>query len=163
MSHSKIFQIANKPIDEDDYQSPETYYDNSGDFADYIGDPYEGKDRDEAIEYLADLLEDVFEHKGGGVFCYKGKETMERFKQAWVDELRRQAGLLTTENLFKIQNLYVLRATCEETHLRTSYRVDIAGWAEGVAYPFGELFEYAASQLKEGDSIYVGSVIDYHY
>ena len=163
MSHSKIFQISKKPIDKEDYQSPETYYDNSGDFADYIGNEYEDEYRDEAIEYLADLLKDVFEHKGGGVFRYKGKEAMDKFKQAWADELRRQAGLLTPENLFRDQNLYLISATCKETHLRSSYRVDIADWAEGVAYPFGELFEYAASQLKKGDCIYVGAVIDYHY
>lgn len=161
--HSKIYQISNKPIDKEDYQSPETYWDNSGDFADYIGDEYEDEDRDEAIEYLADLLKDVFEHKGGGEFRYKGKEAMEKFKQAWADELRRQAGLLTPENLFRDQNLYKIRKVTEETHLSTSYRVDIADWAEDVAYPFGELFEYAASQLKKNDRIYVGAVIGYHY
>jgi len=163
MSHSKIFQISNKPIDKEDYQSPETYYDNSGDFADYIGDEYEDEDRDEAIGYLADLLKDVFEHKGGGEFRYKGSEAMEKFNLAWADDLRRQAGLLTPENLFKNQNLYLICATCKETHLRTSYRVDIADWAEGVAYPFGELFEYAANKLKKNNRIYVGAVIDYHY
>lgn len=163
MSHSKIYQISNKPIDKEDYQSPATYWDNSGDFADYIGNEYEDGDRDEAIEYLADLLKDVFEHKGGGVFRYKGSEAMEKFKQAWADELRRQAGLLTPENLFKNQNLYKIRKVAEETHLGTSYRVDIADWAGGVAFPFGEIFEYAASQLRKNDRIYVGAVIDYHY
>lgn len=160
--HSKIYQISNKPIDKEDYKSPSTYWDNSGDFADYIGDEYEDEDRDEAIGYLADLLEDVFEHQGGGEFRYKGEEAMRKFKQAWADELRWQAGLLTPENLFKNQNLYKIRATTKETHLRSSCCVDIAGWAEGVAYPFGELFEYAASQLKAGDRIYVGAIIDYH-
>lgn len=161
--HSKIYQISNKPIDKEDYQSPETYYDNSGDFADYIGERYNDEDREEGIGYLADLLKDVFEHKGGGVFRYKGSEAMEKFKQAWADEIRRMAGLLTADNLFKSQRLFNLRCITEETHLCTSYRVDIAGWAEGVAYPFGELFEYAASQLKKNDRIYVGAVIDYHY
>lgn len=161
--HSKIFQISNKFIAREDYASPSTYWDNSGDFADYIGDRYEGKDEDEAIEYLADLLKDVFEHLGGGKFVYKGEEAMAKFKQAWADELRRQAGLLTPENLFKDQNLYRIRATTKETHLRSSCRVDIENWCGGVAYPFGELFEYADSQLKKGDRIYVGAIIDYHY
>lgn len=163
MSHGKIYQISNKPIDKENYASPMDYYDNSGDFADYIGDRYNDEDRKEAIGYLADLLKDVFEHKGGGEFRYKGKEAMEKFKQAWADELRRKVRLLTPENLFKDQNLYLICATCKETHLRSSYRVDIADWAEGVAYPFGELFEYAASRLKKGDRIYVGAVVDYHY
>ena len=161
--HSNIYQISNKPISGDEYSGSSTYWDNSSDFADYIGKKYEGKDRDEAIEYLADILKDVFEHKGCGEFRYKGREAMEKFKQAWADELRRLAGLLTPENLFKDQNLYLIRATCKETHLRSSYRVDIDEWCGSIAYPFGELFEYAASQLKAGDRIYVGAVIDYHY
>lgn len=161
--HSKIYQIGNKPIDKEDYASPMDYYDNSGDFADYIGDRYNNEDRKEAIEYLADLLKDVFEHKGGGEFRYKGSEAMEKFKQAWADELRRMAGLLTPENLFKNQRLFNIRQVTEDTHLGTSYRVDIADWCGGIAYPFGELFEYAASQLKKNDRIYVGAVIDYHY
>ena len=161
--HSKIFQISNKPIDKDDYQDPETYYDNSGDFADYIGDEITGEEREEAIGYLADLLKDVFTHEGGGVFCYEGKEAMQAFKQAWADELRRQAGLLTPENLFKSQRLYNIRKITEETHLGTSYRVDIKDWTGDISYPFGELFEYANSQIKAGDRIYVGAIIDYHY
>jgi len=161
--HSNIYQIGNKPIDKEDYQSPETYYDNSGDFADYIGDEFEGEEREEAIGYLADLLKDVFEYKGGGEFRYKGKEAMEEFKQAWVAGIKAMADKLTADNLFKNYLLFNLRCITEETHLGTSYRVDIAGWAEGAAYPFGELFKYAASQLKEGDRIYVGAIIDYHY
>lgn len=161
--HSKIFQISNKPIDKEDYQSPDTYYDNSGDFADYIGDEITGKNREDALGYLAELLKDVFKREYPDVFRYKGPEAMQKFKQAWADELRRQAGLLTPDNLFRDQNLFRLRETTQETHLRTGYRVDIAHWAEGVAYPFGELFEYAASQLKQGDRIYIGAIIDYHY
>ena len=161
--HSNIYQISNKPIDKEDYQSPETYYDNSGDFSDYIGDEITGEDRKDALGYLADLLKDVFRQVRPGIYAYKGEEAMQAFKQAWADELRRMAGLLTPDNLFKDQNLYKIRKVTEETHLGTRYRVDIADWAEGVAYPFGELFEYAASQLKQGDRIYVGAIIDYHY
>lgn len=161
--HSKIFQISNTVIYKEDYKSPDTYIDNSGDFADYIGEEITGEDREDALNYLADLLKDVFKREYSDVFRYKGPDAMEKFKQAWADELRRQAGLLTHDNLFRDQNLFKIRKVTEETHLGTSYRVDIANWAEGVAYPFGELFEYAASQLKQGDCIYIGAIIDYHY
>ena len=161
--HSKIFQVSNKPISEDEYASPLRYSDNSSDFADYIGDPYNGVEREEAIGYLSDLLEDVFEHKGGGEFAYKGQSALTAFKKKWALELLRPAGMLTPDNLFKEQNLFRIRKTTEETHLRSSYRVDIKDWCDGIAYPFGELFEYADSKLKKGDCIYIGAVIDYHF
>ena len=161
--HSKIFQISNKPIDKEDYKSPDTYYDNSGDFADYIGDEIEGEDRKDALGYLAKLLEGVFRQVHPGVFAYKGADAMAAFKQKWADYIKEFASDLTADNLFCDQRLYMIRKITEETHLGTSYRVDIAHWAEGVAYPFGELFEYAASKLKKGDRIYIGAIIDYHY
>ena len=161
--HSKIFQISNKPIDKDEYASPSDYYDNSGDFADYIGDEIEGEDMDDSIGYLAALLKDVFTYEGGGVFVYKGADALWVFKQQWAEELQRLTAGLTPDNLLVGQQLYKIRATTKETHLRSDYRVDIAQWADGVAFPFGELFEYAASQLEKGDRIYVGAVIDYHY
>ena len=161
--HSKIFQIANKHIDKEDYQSPDAYYDNSGDFADYIGDEITGEDRKESLSHLTELLKDVFRQVRPGVYAYKGEEAMQTFKQAWADGIKSMADSLTADNLFKSQRLFNIRQVTEETHLCTSYRVDIADWADGVAYPFGEIFEYAASQLKQGDRIYVGAIIDYHY
>ena len=56
MSHSKIYQISSKPIAEDEYASPSDFYENSGDFADYIGDEMKGDDRRECIESLADTV-----------------------------------------------------------------------------------------------------------
>ena len=161
--HSKIFQIGSKPIKKVDYSCPEDYYDVCDDFADYIGDEVTGEDRKDTINSLAEMLKDVFDRVGSGVFAYKGEDSLRKFKQAWADELRRQAGSLSSDNLFQNQRLYLLRAATEETHLRSSFRVDIVGWTGGTAYSFGELFEYAASELKEGDRIYVGAVIDFHY
>ena len=161
--HSNIYQISKSPITEEDYSDSQTYWDNSSDFADYIGEAYEGKERDEKIENFAGIIEDVFAYKGGGEFVYKGKEAMRKFKQTWIDELQYKVSALTPDNLFKVQNLFHIGQLTEKTHLYVGSRVDIAEWCGGCAYPFGELFEWADSQLKKGDRFYIGAVIDYHY
>ena len=161
--HSKIFQISSEPIDKENYNSPSDYYDNSGDFADYIGDELTDERREDAIGYLADLLKDVFTPSGRDTLTYKGEEALRQFKQKWADRIKAMANELTADNLFSEQRLYLIQSVATETHLRTAYRVDIQDWCGGVAYPFGELFEWAASQLKEGDRIYIGAIIDYHY
>lgn len=161
--HSNIYQISSRPISEDEYASPSRYYDNSDDFADYIGDAYEAEEREDGIENFAGIIKDVFAYKGGGEFVYKGKEAMRKFKQQWIGELQSKVAALTPDNLFKVQNLFSIKQLTENTHLDVSSRVDIAEWCGGCAYPLGELFEWADSQLKKGDRIYVGAVIDYHW
>lgn len=161
--HSNIYQISSRPISEDEYAGPSCYEENSGDFADYIGDAYEGEERENKIKNFAGVIEDVFAYKGGDEFVYKGKEAMRKFKQAWIDELLHKAAALTPDNLFKEQNLFRIGQLTEKTHLDASSRVDIAEWCGDCAYPLGELFEWADSQLNKGDRIYIGAVIDYHY
>lgn len=161
--HSNIYQISSRPISEDEYASPSDFWDNSSDFADYIGDAYEGEEREEEIESFADIIEDVFDYKGGGEFEYKGKDAMRKFKQAWIDELLHKTAALTPDNLFKEQNLFRIWQLTEKTHLDASSRVDISEWCGECAYPLGELFEWADSQLKKGDRFYIGAVIDYHW
>ena len=161
--HSNIYQISKTVICPDEYATPGTYEDNHGDFADYIGDAYEGKEREDRIENFASIISDVFKYRGDGVFEYKGEDAMCKFKQAWCDELMHKAAELTPDNIFKDMRLFRLGQLTEKTHLGTSSRVDIEGWAGGAAYPLGELYEWADCMLKKGDCIYVGAVIDYHY
>ena len=161
--HSNIYQISKTVICPDEYATPSTYEDNHSDFADYIGDAYEGKEREDRIENFASIISDVFKYKGDGVFEYKGKDAMRKFKQAWCDVLMRKAAELTPDNIFKDMRLFRLGQLTEKTHLGTSSRVDIEGWAGGAAYPLGELYEWADCLLKKGDCIYVGAIIDYHY
>jgi len=162
MSHSNIYQISRKPIDKDDYKTSSEYYDNSSDFADYIGDELEGELRDKAISELAELIKDVFEYIGDGVFVYRGKRFMQGFKQDWADEIKHLAEEMTADNMTKNQRLYNIGQTTLETHLRSDCRVDLVDWCNGVANPLGELFEFADYKLRKGCKLYVGAVIDYH-
>lgn len=161
--YSNIYQISRSPISEDEYASPSRYYDNSGDFADYIGDAYEGEEREERIRNFASIIEDVFAYKGGGEFVYKGYEAMQKFKQAWIDELRSKVDALHITNLLCFPFLFNIRQLTEKTHLDSSSRVDIDGWGGDCAYPLAELYEWADFEFKTGDRFYIGAVIDYHW
>ena len=158
--HSKIFQISNAPIDVDDYSSPECYYDNS-EFADYIGEPIKGETREECIKYLAESLSDIFSYDGKAL-VYKGNDALHEFKRKWLEAIREITDKLTAGNLMEEHNVYRLRRLTLQTHLDSSFRFDINEW-NGWAGPMEDLVEYAGYQLKEGDRIYVGAVIDYHY
>lgn len=160
--HSNIYQISNTPICPDEWAKPETYYDNSGDFADYIGDAREGEERQWVIEDFGNIISPVFEKtEAEGVFRYKGKDAMREFKQAWCDELKRKATELTPETIFQGFNLFDIHQMTNMTHLDVASRVDIDG--NGVAEPFGELFQWADKHLEEGDCIYLGSIVDFYY
>lgn len=161
--HSKIFQISSRPISKDDYASPSRYYENSNDFADYIGDEVADEDRENEIGWFANVVKDVFTAVGDGVLAYKGKKALQAFKQKWADGIKAVTNELTVDNLFMSTSLYRIGEMTTRTHMMSDYRVDIGDWCSGAAYPLGELFEYADSQLKEGDYIYIGAIIDYHF
>lgn len=163
MAHSRIFQVSIQPIEVDGYATSSDFYENSGDFADYIGDEQEGDDRKEDIGDLADTLRDLFTlDEDGETLTYKGETAMAAFKQAWADRLREEAAKVTAENILEWMPRYDVRRTCEETHLRTSYRFYIDGWND-CADSCDDLIEYVADKMKEGDKLYIGAVIDYHY
>ena len=162
MGHSRIFQISSRPIDREEWSEPSDYYENSDDFADYIGDRVDDDDkRDEDIGRLADTVKDVFTPAGRGVLAYRGREALMAFKQKWHDAIKAATDELTVENMTKQMRLGRLSSLTEQTHLLSSYRVHIVNWTS-CPLPLGELFEWAESILEEGDRVYIGAVIDYH-
>lgn len=164
MSHSKIFQIGSKPIKEEDYASPEEFYDNSQDFADYIGDELTGDDRREYIKYLADRLKDLFTlDEKCNALVYKGEAAMQQFKEKWAAAIRFAAREITEDNVLESSPRWKVRSISRETHLQSTYRVSIEEW-NGYAGPLGDLIEWVAcSNFKAGKKLYIGAVIDYHY
>lgn len=154
--HSKIYQVAARPISLDEYVGPSDFYDNSSDFADYIGDEDEGDDRKEDIGYLAEELSDVFDlDADNDALVFKG---LDKFKQQWMSAIREKAAAVTEENILDWRSLYMLEQVCRETHIESSRRFSIDG---GIAEPMSDLIKFAAS-LKPGQRLYIGAVIDYH-
>ena len=160
--HSRIYQVASKPISVEDYDIPECFYDNSDDFADYIGGAVTGDSRLHDIQLLGNALSGLFVPEGTDSFVYLGAEAMNTFKEEWAARLRRLTENLTGDNIMDGGVLYEISETTKCTHRCTYFRVHIEEW-NGWAGPFKDIVEWAASQLKKGDRIYVGAVIDYHF
>lgn len=140
------------------------FYDNSSDFADYIGDELDGSERREDIGYLADVLSDIFDFdKRSRVLVYKGEKAMKKFKGEWAAAIREKAEVLTADNILDWMARYQVEKLCRKTHLDISYRFSIVDWAEGVDEPMEDLICFVAQKMKKGDKLYVGAVIDYHF
>lgn len=165
MAHSRIFQVSIRPIEADDYASPSDFYDNSGDFADYIGDEVEGDDRLEDIDNLAHKLIDLFtlDEPGGDTLTYRGDDAMAAFTQRWAAAISDAAGKVTARNILDWQGRYDVKTVCEEAALNTSYRFKIEDWNGDYADTPAELVCYVASNMRKGDKLYIGAVIDFHY
>ena len=164
MSHSRIYQVSSRPVKKDDYVSPECFYDNSSDFADYIGDRQEGYDRKDDIKDLAELLDDLFTlDEKRNALVYKGEEALQKFKEAWAAAIRKAAREITADNVLESAPRWNVRSICSETHLQTPRRVHIEEW-NGCAGPIDDLIEWLTCQkFKAGKKLYIGAVIDYHY
>lgn len=156
--HSKIYQIGLKPINKEDYASSTDFYENSGDFADYIGDEYPEKERLEAVEGLAEILPEFFDYVGDGTLRYKGMGT---FLLDWTKEIKRQANEMTAENVLEDARRYKMSYIMSRTHRDIELRFYIEDWS-GCAEPLGEFVKYL-SMIKEGTRLYVGAVIDFHF
>ena len=160
--HSNIYQIGLKPFDKEDWREPDYYYENSDDFADYIGDRVDNEqDREEEIVSLANVIKDVFAYAGNGMFVYMGKAALNDFKEKWDAAIKQAVNELNPDNMTKEMRLFRLRCLTEETHLESSFRVDIDD--NGYANAIADLFVWAESNLTLGDKFYVGAVIDYHF
>ena len=164
MAESRIFQVSIQPIAVDDFAQSSDFYENSGDFADYIGDEQEGDERKEDVKHLAHTLRYLFTlDEGGDTLTYRGEKAMEAFKERWATAIGDAAGKVTAANILDWQLRYDVKRVCEEAALYTSYRFKIEDWNGDYADTPAELISYVASKMKEGDKLYIGAVIDYHY
>lgn len=162
MSHSRIFQLGLKPIKKEDYASSEQFYDNSHDFADYIGDEVEGAERKEDIGRLADTLKDIFTLDAkNDALVYKGESAMSAFKAEWAAGIAKAASVINGRNVVESHHRHEVEKVCDCTHLNTGFRFKIEGWSD-YAGTAAELVSYVASEMKHGAKLYVAAVIDYH-
>lgn len=161
MSHGKIFQLASKPIRKDGYITPEDFYDNHDAYADWIGDEVEEEERKECIGYLASALQGLCElDKSGTAFVYRGG--LERYLQEWVDAIHEKAQAITAANVLYHTPRATLRDIVSGTHKDTADRFVIKEYSGDYAEPMSSLIEFL-HQLKPGDMLYIGGIVDFHY
>ena len=162
--HSKIYQIARKPIGVENYVGSDKFYDNSSDFADYIGDEMVGDDRRDCIGSLASSLADLFdldaEHDA---LVFKGKAALGTFRRKWVERIHAEAAKITTLNVLSGHLRFELEEVCNQTHKRLESRFYIVGWNDYAA-PLEDLIQFVAHEnMIKGSRLYIGAVIDFHY
>ncbi len=159
--HSSIYQVSIQPIEVDDYAKPDYFYDNSNDFADYIGEEWTGDNRKEDIKWLAHTLSDLFDlDETGEILVYKGG--MDVFKEKWTAAIHKAAEEVTDDNVLESMPRWYAKNVCEKTHLYSDYRFSIENWND-YPNPLDELIEYVADKMKPGDKLYIGAVIDFHF
>ena len=154
--HSRIYQVSLNPISKEDWSSPEDFYENSGDFADYIGDRYEGNERKEFLEGIAKTMSDIF-YLDGDALVFKGIGNFIKDWNAYIQEL---AAKLT--DTYDDMALWRISKATERTHRDVYSRFAIENFSF-IAEPYAELVGYAAEHMKKGDKLYVGAIIDYHF
>jgi hypothetical protein len=156
--HSKIYQIGLEPMTVENYVHPDFFYENSSDFADYIGNEIYGDIREEFVKHLSDLFPGVLEYVAKSTLRYKGVSI---FTEQWVKEIKGLAKELTPENLLKdVRRLHFVKVL-KKTHMCLDSRFFIENW-NGYAGPASDLIGFLSRQRVE-TLIYVGSVIDFHW
>ncbi len=156
--HSKIYQIGLEPMTIESYVHPDFFYENSSDFADYIGDEIYGEKREKVVKHLPDLFPGVLEYVADSTLKYK---SVDNFIKKWVKEIKELTKDLTPENLLKESRRLHLVKVLDKTHLCLESRFFIEN-DNGYAGPASDLIGFLSNQ-KEGTLIYVGSVIDFRY
>ena len=161
MSHGKIYQVGTKPIAECDYVAPEYFYENHDSYADWIGDAEVGEERNECIENLVHHgLKGLFELDKDGNIVYMGEGN---FLQQWVDAIHEKAQAITVENVTNFTQRAALRDILDGSHTDSIDRVVIEEWSGNFAEPIADLITFAKYNMKPGDVLHFGAVIDFHY
>lgn len=161
--HSCIFQVGTKPIPEYNFCQPEDFYENSSDFADYIGEKYTGEERADCIKELAKELEEIFTFDEKELsFTKKEKAAFDKFLEKWVKAIKDSAVKIDKSSVLRSTNRYEVESACNETHLMSCFRFVIEYYSVGYAAPMSELIQYV-SDMRKGRKIYIGAVIDYHF
>lgn len=163
MSHGKIFQIGLEPIPAEKHVKPDHFVEHCEDYADYIGDAREGDERQECIDYLAGVIRELFIHMGGSLFVYKGPKALKAFKRKWAAAIHKQARAVTVENLTKYNPRAMVRTVMYGTHHKNEDRYVMHFWTGEAAEPLSDFVEMCEELLQEGQPIYIGAVIHFHY
>lgn len=162
MSHYHVFQISTKPLDKDDYITPDDYEEECyNDWRDYMDDKLTPEEQMEAIEENDPVFSRFFERKGR-VLIFKG---CEEFIKDWIKEAQEMAAKLTpTDDL----SFWDLKKICQQTHLRTWDRYAWTDWVN--SYPsaydpdaFGDFILTLFKNVKPGAKLYIGGVVSFHF
>lgn len=157
--HSTLFQIATSPIKEEDFLSECSIPFGEGTELDYL-DERTGKERLELIKVLG---EEILPH---GMFILEGEDRLvyqggyQKWAEKWVKDIHEKAKAVTVENVTEwIGAAYRLQKAIENPFdCGTRFCIDGDTAPEKSAALMATV-----SRMKKGDSLYIGSVFDFHW
>lgn len=156
MAHGTIVQLSKSPITEDDYITPDLFYEGYERFADYIGDEITDDKRLREIKGFVTVFKGAFEQDNDSL-VYKG---IENFTRLWTDEIKSKASEIK-DGEYDFLKFYKLKDALENFNI-DGFRYCIKDWNDSPD-PVGTLVNFCQSELKPGDRVFVGGMVDYHY
>lgn len=153
--HNKIYQIERERVNAEDFItiadfSPEEY--------DHFADWIDGVDEDN-YEELYKRLENLFD----GVFVRNGDELTymgaEKFMGDWLASIKSIVLPMTVDKMRYWQEMYKLHSIIDNTHIRTQTKIYI----DGQVRDFGDFMRDVFAEMKVGDKLYLGGIIDFHW
>lgn len=150
--HNNIFQLSASPIDADKFITEDSFEPGEiDDFADYVQEPK--GDLSKAYDEFP-FLGTMFLRKDDKLI-YKGCGDVFR---TWHKAVCQEVGKLSEEGLKDHMKTWIVKKlldepfTCDRFYLNEyDYHMDSS-----------EFLQYCANNLKEGDVLYLGGVLDFH-
>lgn len=151
--HNNIYQLSTSPIDADDFIAESSFEPSEIDyFADYVSE-YEG-DLSEVYDKFP-FLGTMFTRDGDKLIC-KGCDDVFR---TWHKAVCQEVGKLSEEGLKDGTNIWRVKKLLTEPFTRDRFYLEEYGYSVDSA----EFLQHCAKKLKEGDVLYLGGVLDYHW
>ena len=150
--HSFVFQISTEPIEVDKLVEADNIQMDIN-LADYVDD-FHGN-RNEAIESLVKATDGMLQHVGNGQLIYQGG--YQKYMENVISQFKDLAATVNVDSFFNNYKLLkVLKNPMDVKFLFVSE--DSNFWLEQ-----SDVLMTIVSNLKEGESIFIGNVFDYHF
>lgn len=152
--HNNIYQLSTRQLNADEFITEVTFDPvQISDFADYVRevdcDLSEAYDEFPFIPYMFDRNDDML--------IYKGCEDILR---KWHKEVCDKVAKLSEEGLKDGMNTFRLRRVLQTPF--TEDRFVITDY-DSCPEPSSDFLQYCAKELKIGDVLYLGGVLDFHW
>ena len=150
--HSFVFQISTEPIEVDKLVEADDIQMDIN-LADYVDD-FHGN-RIEAIESLVKATDGMLQHVGNGQLIYQGG--YQKYMENVVSKFKDLASTVNVDSFFN--NYKILEVLKNPMNVKFLFASEDSNfWLEQ-----SDVLMTVISNLKEGDSIFIGNVLDYHY
>ena len=153
--HNNIYQLSASPIDADEFITESTFeFSEIDNFADYVSE-YEG-DLSEVYDDFPFIFFGKMFTRDGDELIYKGCDEV---FQAWHKAVGKETDKLSEEWLKYGMNTWRVGTLLKEPFTRDRFFLS----DKNELLDSSEFLQYCANNLKEGDTLYLGGVLDFHW